>query len=41
MVYVLLGISLFILLTIGLAALFLAGKDHASGSQEDLSKDED
>ena len=40
MVYVLIGISLVLILALGVAALFFAGKNHASSSVEDLSKDE-
>ncbi|MEN8168081.1 MAG: single-stranded DNA-binding protein [Pseudomonadota bacterium] len=41
MVYTLIAISLLILLAIGLAALFLAGKSHRSSSVEDLNKDDE
>jgi nitrogen fixation-related uncharacterized protein len=40
MIYVLIGVSLILILAIGVAALLFAGKSHASSSVEDLSKDE-
>ena len=40
MIYALIGISLILFLALGVAALFFAGKSHASSSVEDLSKDE-
>lgn len=41
MVYTLISISLIILLILGILALIKAGKNHASSSVEDLTKDDD
>jgi len=41
MFYILIAISLILLIGLGLAALFMAGRSHASSSVEDLSKEDD
>lgn len=41
MVYLLIAISLILLIGLGIAALFMAGKDHSSSSAEDVRKKDD
>jgi nitrogen fixation-related uncharacterized protein len=41
MVYSLIAVSLILILAIGVAALFLAGRSHEASSMEDPGKDED
>ena len=41
MVYSLIALSLILILGIGVAALFLAGKSHDGSSVEDLKKQDD
>ena len=41
MVYTLIAISLLLLVVLGVAALFLAGRSHASSSVEDLNKEDE
>ncbi|MCG7869066.1 MAG: single-stranded DNA-binding protein [Candidatus Thiodiazotropha taylori] len=38
---ILIAISLIILLVVGVAALFLAGKSHESSSRDNMTDDED